>query len=152
MLDLRTYLITVTILFILLFGCMQVVSTPELVDTWRIYSTRIDYTDGGYGAFGAISSSTTLNLNQFGIWEFGDSKGTWHAEEITDGDWEKWNTKSYGPTRKIVLDGWGGQTVDGPIEETEQGVDFFWLIYGVDKPTVSNPGIVQIKFGHKNLK
>jgi hypothetical protein len=53
--------------------------------------------------------------------------------------------EEYGPQRKVVLEGWNDDVADGPIEESEAGVDFLWVVYRVDDPS---PGVVQMKFGH----
>ena len=84
-------------------------------------------------------------MDEDGNWEFGSSQGIWYVASIDPQDWDRWSVQPYGPERKVVLDGWNGQVADGPIEEYEGGVDFFWVIYRVDEP---DPGVVQMKFGH----
>lgn len=123
--------------------------TAGAAGKWRAYSEAIYYDNGGSNY---LNRATTrqLILDTDGTWEFGASKGKWKIEAITDSDWEKWETSSYGPTRKIVLDGWNDSIGDGPIEESESRIDFLWLIYREEPPTVSPPGQIQIKFGHSN--
>ena len=127
-------------------------STPEeFVGSWRVYSERIYYDVGGAGALLSIASGNAptqgLILSSGGKWEFGDSKGTWTVTEITDEDWSRWDVSPYGPTRKLVLDGWKGDTADGPVEESTR-VDFIWVIYHVEPPLVQNAGTIWMKFGH----
>lgn len=118
---------------------------PKLVGEWRIYSETIFYDAGGSG--GAVPVTRLLELNSDGTWEFGDSKGSWSVSAVSEKDWVEWGVDSYGPTRKIVLSGWSGGEADGPIEEGEERIDFFWVIYRAEPPLVENPGQVQIKFG-----
>src|SRR3990172_1134970 len=75
----------------------------------------------------------------------GSSNGTWYVTTIDAADWSRWGVEEYGPQRKVVLEGWNDDFGDGPIEDSEAGVDFLWVIYRVDDPS---PGVVQMKFGH----
>lgn len=119
------------------------------IGDWRIFSSVLYYYTGGASMLNATAStSTQLVLNAAGTWEFGDSSGTWAISDVTDADWEQWLTEPYGPTRKITLENWAGRTVSGPIEESHERVDFFWLIYNVAPPEVESAGQVQYKFGH----
>ncbi len=122
-----------------------VVSSP-FAGSWRVYSERIFYDIGGAGALG-ISVTRNLELFGDGKWKFGDSAGTWSVTEISSGDWSRWGVDSYGPTRKMTLDGWNNAIADGPIEETSGRIDFIWVIYHVEPPLVQNAGTVWIKFG-----
>ncbi|MBI4170245.1 MAG: DcrB-related protein [Candidatus Aenigmarchaeota archaeon] len=122
-------------------------ANTELVGGWRAYSEVIYY-DSGSSNYLDTASTRVLELRSDGTWEFGSSKGTWKVEPITDTDWERWATPSYGPTKKIILNGWNNDIGDGPIESSETRVDFFWIIYRAEPPTVSQSGQVQIKFGH----
>lgn len=122
-------------------------TTVTLLGSWRVYSERIYYDIGGGGALG-IPTTRRLELLSGGRWKFGDSEGKFTVPEITGEDWARWGVNSYGPSRKIILDGWNGATADGPIEETAGQVDFIWVIYHVEPPTVQNPGTVWLKFGH----
>ncbi|MBI5226284.1 hypothetical protein HY994_03525 [Candidatus Micrarchaeota archaeon] len=119
---------------------------PEIVRKWRVYSQSIYYDDGGSN-FLETPATTLLQLNADQTWSFGSSSGTWSIQPIAETDWQKWGVSSYGPTRKLVLNGWNGGTNDGPIEESGSRVDFMWVIYRVVPPTVSAPGQVQMKFG-----
>ncbi len=121
----------------------------ELIGSWRALSSRIFYDIGGGGALGS-GTGRPLEINQDGSWQFGTSAGTWAIEEIKENDWKKWNINSYGPKKKIVLDKWNGDSADGPIEESDSKVDFFWVIYKTGPPTVSSKGQVQAKYGHAN--
>jgi hypothetical protein len=118
----------------------------ELVGSWRIYSARLFYDAGGAGT---VDTTITrrLELNADGTWQFGNSKGTWSVSPINAADWKRWDINAYKPTRKITLNNWNGGVASGPIEESSQ-VDFFWVIYRAEPPTVSDPGAVHMKFGH----
>ena len=118
----------------------------ELVGSWRIYSARLFYDAGGAGT---VDTTITrrIELNADGTWQFGDSKGTWSVSPISEADWKRWDINAYKPTRKITLNNWNGGVASGPIEESSQ-VDFFWVIYRAEPPTVSDPGTVHMKFGH----
>jgi hypothetical protein len=117
-----------------------------LVGEWRIYSETLFYDAGGSsGADASASVTRELLLYADGAWEFGTSSGQWQVAEAEAEDWDRWGVQAYGPERRIALDGWNGGGADGPIEEYEDGVDFFWVIYRVDEP---DPGTVQMKFGH----
>ncbi|MBI5158621.1 hypothetical protein HY992_00700 [Candidatus Micrarchaeota archaeon] len=67
-----------------------------------------------------------LELASFGSWNFGDSSGTWSVEEASEEDWKEWGVEPYGPTKKLVLNGWSGDKASGPIEESDERIDFFW--------------------------
>ncbi len=126
----------------------------DVVNNWRIYSSRLFYDDGGGGSVqdASAASTTKLVIMSGGRWEFGSSSGTWSISEITNPDWQEWGISSYGPSRKITLNNWksANNYASGPIEETDAGIDFLWVIYRVDPSsrTVSKPGQVQTKFGH----
>ncbi len=119
----------------------------ELVGEWRIYSETLFLDAGGGGGTDSRASvSRALTLSDDGTWEFGPSGGDWHVTSIDSSDWDSWGTAPYGPERKIVLEGWNDGVGEGPIEESENGVNFLWVIYRVDDP---EPGTVQMKFGHR---
>lgn len=122
---------------------------PEIVRKWRVYSESIFY-DAGGSNFLETPATTLLQINADQTWSFGSSTGTWSVQAIADADWQKWGVNSYGPTRKLVLNGWNGETNDGPIEETASRVDFMWVIYRVGPPIVQDPGQIQMKFGWTN--
>ena len=86
-------------------------------------------------------------MSDDGTWTFGSSSGTWDVSDITAGDGARWGIELYGPTQKVVLEGWNAGTADGPIEESGGQVDFIWVIYPEGPPAISAPGTVWIKFG-----
>ncbi len=114
--------------------------------SWRVLSARIFYDQGGGGSL-STTITTRLELSDDGTWTFGSSSGTWDVSGITAGDWARWGIDSYGPTQKVVLEGWNGGTADGPIEESGGQVDFIWVIYPESPPAISAPGTVWMKFG-----
>ena len=120
---------------------------PAFVGRWRIFSERIFYDVGGAGP-AAVPVTRNLELLKDGTWKFGDSKGKWTVTEITVADWTRWEINSYGPTRKITMDGWNKATADGPVEEEKSQIDFIWVIYHVEPPLVQNAGTIWMKFGH----
>lgn len=120
---------------------------PAFVGSWKVFSERIFYDMGGAGA-AAVPVTRNLELLKDGTWSFGDSKGTWIATEITNEDWGRWDINSYGPTRKITMNGWNNGIADGPVEESSGRIDFIWVIYHVEPPLVENAGTIWLKFGH----
>ncbi len=120
--------------------------------SWKVYSQRLFYDEGGGGTTLSASSGTattqTLSLKNDGSWTYGDSTGTWKVSAINTDDWTAWKIDSYGPTRKIVLQGWNKGTASGPVEEEAGTVNFVWVLYRTGPPTVSKPGTVNMKFGH----
>ncbi|MDP2673599.1 MAG: hypothetical protein Q8Q00_01680 [Dehalococcoidia bacterium] len=127
-------------------GPPQSAAPVEFAGQWRVYSETLFYDAGGSGGSDSGSSTTReLSLHEDGTWEFGSSNGTWYVTAIDAADWSRWGVEDYGPQRKVVLEGWNDDFGDGPIEESEAGVDFLWVIYRVDEPS---PGVVQMKFGH----
>lgn len=121
----------------------------ELLGLWRVFSSRLFYDVGGSGVVGS-GTGHPLEINKDGTWQLSTSAGTWKVQSINEDDWKTWNVPSYGPKRKIVLDKWNGGTGNGPIEESNDGVDFFWIIYRAEPPIVSSSGQVQAKYGHAN--
>ena len=127
-------------------GPPQSAAPVEFVGNWRVYSETLFYDAGGSGGSDPSASTTReLSLNDDGTWEFGSSNGTWYVTTIDAADWSRWGVEEYGPQRKIVLEDWNDDVADGPVEDSEAGVDFLWVIYRVDEPS---PGVVQMKFGH----
>ena len=120
---------------------------------WKVYSQRLFYDEGGAGPWLSASEGTAvtqgLRIKNDGVWEYGSSSGKWSVSSITESDWKAWGINSYGPTRKIVLQDWNGngKTASGPIEKSTN-IDFVWVIYRVEPPTVQKQGIVNMKFGH----
>lgn len=121
-------------------------SAPVETTSWRVLSARIFYDQGGGGDLSTVIT-TRLELSGNGTWTFGSSSGAWDVRDITSGDWSRWGIQPYGPTQKVVLDGWNGGVADGPIEESGGQVDFVWVIYPEGPPTISAPGTVWMKFG-----
>lgn len=111
------------------------------LSTWRIYTEAIFFDAGGNNFISPVT--TQLELKGDGIWQFGSSSGRWRVAPIETGDWRRWETEPYGPTRKMTLDGWNRSTAEGPVEESTRSVDFFWVIYRVALP---QPATIQIKF------
>jgi len=96
----------------------------NIVGKWRIYSQP--------GA-----TTRVLEIKADHTWEFGTT-GTWSVESITQEDWARWRIVPYGPTRKLILNGWNKASTDGPIEEENGAVNFFWSM------------LIPTKFGHLN--
>lgn len=118
----------------------------SLAGDWYVL-TKVIYFDNGQTSkdVKTVPITTPLKLSADGKWQFSSSTGSWSAAALADSDWEGWKVPSYGPTRKLVLNGWSDGTGKGPIEETDAGVDFIWVIY----PYVSDangPGTVWLKF------
>ena len=127
-------------------GPPQSAAPVEFVGDWRVYSETLFFDAGGSGGSDSGASTTQeLSLNEDGTWEFGSSSGAWQITAIDAADWSRWDVEEYDPQRKIVIEGWSDDVADGPIEESEAGTDFLWVIYRVDEPS---PGVVQMKFGH----
>ncbi len=122
---------------------------PEIVRKWRVYSEAIFY-DAGGNNFLETPVTTLLDIRADQTWSFGSSTGTWSVQAIQESDWDRWGVPSYGPTRKLVLNGWNSDTNDGPIEESGDRVDFMWVIYRVGPPAVQSAGQIQMKFGWTN--
>ena len=124
----------------------------SLAGTWRIYSERLYYDIGGGGPWASASQGSagfrTLVIHGNGTYEFGSSRGSWSVEPIQASDWKTWKVGSYGPSQKIVLQGWNKAGASGPLEGSGSRADFVWVIYRVAPPLVRSPGTVYIKFGH----
>ncbi len=118
-----------------------------LTGDWRVISAVLYYDNGRNTKDVKITLPTRrLTVGADGKWQFGSSSGTWTIGTIEDADLVGWGIKAYGPTRKITLNGWSGDTCKGPIEESTGPVDFFWVIYRYTSDT-SGPGTVWMKFG-----
>ena len=127
-------------------GSDATTSDGLVVGDWRVYSQTLFYDAGGSGGSDASASTTNkLRLTSDGRWKFGSSRGSWYVTSIDPATWERWGIQPYGPELKIVLDGWSGQSADGPIEAQDGRVDFLWVIY---RAAGSSPGTVHMKFGH----
>ncbi|MBI5222873.1 hypothetical protein HY990_00470 [Candidatus Micrarchaeota archaeon] len=133
-------------LLLIIFGCTENSSKDEtgLVGSWRIYPATTNYK--GEVDYSKLSSRK-LEIKEDGNWQFGSSSGSWKIETISSQDWERWETEPYEPTKRLVLNGWDGKTVDGPIEGEEGRPDFIWLIYEV-KDSQGQERQLQLKFGH----
>lgn len=115
----------------------------NLVGSWRPFSEAIFYDNGGNNFITPVSRRIELSAD--GTWTFGSSSGTWSVAPISNSDWSTWKVSSYGPNRKILLDGWNKGIASGPIEESS-AIDFFWVIYHSDMSM--GPATIQMKFGH----
>jgi hypothetical protein len=120
----------------------------DVAGQWRVLSARIYYDEGGGGD---LSNTIThrLDLSSTGTWSFSTSSGSFDLSSIINDDWARWGVNSYGPARKIVLQGWNASSADGPIEESNGNVDYLWVIYRVEPPVVSNAGTIWLKFGRQ---
>ncbi len=87
-----------------------------------------------------------LDLDGLGSWSFGSSSGTWSVATIENADWDRWGIQPYAATSKVVLNGWNDGVGDGPIDESNGGVDFVWVIYRTDTGD-GGPAAVWMKFG-----
>lgn len=112
-----------------------------------MYSAALFYDEGTRGPTNT-AIYTQLELRSDGAWHYSTSSGTWTVADIAASDWARWGSNPYGPTTKVVLNDWAGTGGDGPIELGTERVDFVWVIYHVEPPTVSKPGTVHLKFGH----
>ena len=160
----KNSLFLIFLLFFLLFGCNSSNSpttnptNPINQDTPEKKEIKEDFNKGQidnklvgkWRSYSDTKNTRTLDLTADGKWQIGGSSGTWRVYSIKESDWQKWGIESYGPTRKIILDGWNKGIADGPIEETESNVDFFWVIYEVTLETYGEPRLAQIKYGHAN--
>ena len=119
----------------------------KLVGTWRLYSSRLFYDSGGGSGISQFGPPMVVSAD--GTWQFETSRGKWSTSQITPDDWKKWGSNPYGPTRKIVLEGYNKVGADGPIEPSSSGarVDFFWVIYRTGPPDTP-AGSVHSKYGH----
>ena len=116
--------------FVISAGCGQ----AEISDRWRIHSETAFWDAGGSTVLDT-PVTTELALGAGGDWHFASSSGRWSIQEIDATDWERWGIDAYGPTRRLVLDGWGGDSADGPIEDDETGdAEGLWVIYRVTDP------------------
>lgn len=119
----------------------------SLAGDWRVISSVLYYDNGrNTKDLKATLPTRRLTVGDDGKWQFGSSNGTWTVAAIEDSDWKGWDVASYGPTRKIQIDGWADGSSKGPIEESTGPVDFFWVIYRYTSDT-SGPGTVWMKFG-----
>ncbi|MDO8427959.1 MAG: DcrB-related protein [Candidatus Diapherotrites archaeon] len=125
---------------------MPVASIEEqgMIRNWREYSKAV-YLDNGDWSF-AETSNSLIDIQANHTWIFGTQNGTWEIQTITEQDWSNWGINEYGPTRKIILYGWN-ESVNGPIEEIGDRIDYFWVIYRTGPPEIEEPGQIQIKFG-----
>ena len=121
-------------------------SAAALAGSWRVLSSRVFYDAGGGGAMNR-GVGHTLEFTKDGHQAYSSSSGSFKVERIEKADWKTWNATNYGPTSKIVLTGWKEGKASGPIETSEAGVDFVWIIYRVGPPLVQSPGVVHVKFG-----
>jgi hypothetical protein len=120
----------------------------EFDGSWRIYSARLFYDEGGAGEVGlSDTTSQRLELSASGTWRLGTSSGQYSVDAVSADDWTRWGVEPYGPQRKITLVGWNSDVADGPVEASDGRVDFLWVIYHESPPAVSAPGTAWLKFG-----
>ncbi len=146
----------VFLIFLLLFGCNS--SNTSNTDTTEKKEVKDDFnkgsTDpklvGNWRSYSDIKNTKLLELYADGKWVLGTSSGSWRVTNIKTSDWAKWGIESYGPSRKIILEGWNDDIVDGPVEEAESNINFFWVIYDVTLENYGEPNQIQVKYGHAN--
>ncbi len=113
---------------------------------WHVVSSRLSY-DAGGGSNSSADATDMLSFGRNGIWRSVHGQGTFRIERISPADWPRWRIAAYGPTLKVVLNGWKGRTVDGPIETSGKQITFFWLVYHVGPPVTTSPATIFVKFG-----
>ncbi len=123
------------------------IQTDSVVGAWRAYSSYVGFARGGHTVTD-LPGGEILQIKDDGTWDYGSSHGSWSVNDIAGDDWTKWKVPSYGPVKKIVLDGWNNGSADGPIEESNSRVNFIWVIYNAAPPVVSEAEQIQLKFGH----
>lgn len=120
----------------------------KYVGGWRPYQLTNYFKEGGHKT-ARTPSDLTLNLHKDGTWTWGRDEGTWEVAEISDEDWKKWGIKA-DFQKKIIFYGWpyGGvqTTVDGPIEEQPESVDYIWAIYNAVPPAAPSPAQAWLRF------
>jgi len=120
-------------------------SELSLIGRWGIHFTPLRKDEKGKWVQKS-ETTTILELKSDKTWAFGTSHGTWKVLPIEDDDWEKWSIKSYGPKKKIVLDGFADDGGSGPIEAYKGEVSFFWVVYKTTNPENDNTKWLQRKF------
>lgn len=117
---------------------------------WRVLSAVVYFKNGKTSRDVKTTLPTRrLTVGADGSWQFGSSNGTWGAASTEDTDWTKWEVKPYGPTRKLIVNNWAGGTSTGPIEESGNGIESFWVIYPYTSEGYGE-GTVWMKFGKDN--
>lgn len=117
-----------------------------LAGGWRML-TQDNYYDTGGEEHLFSPTTLLLELKSDGTWQFGKMAGTWTATGLKDEDIKLWNMRDAAVKSKITLNGWENGIAEGPITESEKGVEFIWLIYRVQPPNAQWPGQTRIKFG-----
>ncbi len=124
-----------------------------LVGKWGLHSRGLVYGGEKQGWESDFATTTILELKKDRSWTFSTSQGKWSVQPISDADWEMWGVRAYGPSKKIVLQGWKNDfekskdVASGPIEVSGGQASFFWVIYHLTKnPATGELGMVQRKF------
>jgi len=111
-------------------------SELSLIGRWGIYTEEILFKH---------ETTRILEIKADKTWTFGTSQGTWKVLPIEDNDWKKWEIEPYKPKKKIILEKFGDDGGDGPIEVYKGEVSFFWLTYRATNPETGQ----QVKFQKK---
>ncbi|MEK6981514.1 MAG: hypothetical protein AABX38_01165 [Candidatus Micrarchaeota archaeon] len=123
----------------------------DIVGKWRNASIKYIETAAGESIQNYYAPTRILELKLDGSWTLADSSGTWQIQRIDEKDWQKWKTEPYGPTRKIIFYGWNDEASwDGPIEEKNGAINFFWVIYQVSDDLNGGKKQEQTKFLRSN--
>jgi hypothetical protein len=122
-------------------------STTAFAGQWAVLSQRIVYDAGG--ASNVSISGTPLALGSNGTWTYGAMSDQLTVDSIAAADWTRWKASPYGPTRKLTFSGWNPGPADGPVEESGGVVNYVWVVYHVGPPTISQSGLMEIRFYHQ---
>jgi hypothetical protein len=136
---------TIIIGLLLLVGCTQSDQTSTQDSTpptiWPIDSMSFYADDGTSEELSDQQKYLELYEN---IWIFGDLHGTWRIKFIEDADWQRWGIAKFHTDKKIVMKGWDGDEVDGPIKEMVGEMTSLLLLY--QTKIKEKNGQVQIMF------
>ncbi|MBI2664758.1 hypothetical protein HYX10_05470 [Candidatus Woesearchaeota archaeon] len=120
----------------------------KYVGGWRPYQLTHYFKKGGHTT-APTPTDLALNLHSDGTWTWGVNEGTWEVSQISDADWEKWGIRA-DFEKKIVFHGWpyGGvdTTVDGPVEESRNYVDYVWAVYDAEPPAAPDSAQDWLRF------
>jgi len=112
----------------------------DVVRTWRVQLDDTRYCDGTCQS-SPNSDNLTINIDR--TWTFGVHTGRWVVVPIDPGDWTLWSCPPGENTRKLVLTCCDGSLIEGPIEDTDLGVESFRLFVPVAEP---KQGIRELDF------
>lgn len=124
-----------------------------MIDSFQFAAKEEPKTNTDYKTAGARAEEGKWRAEEFtrllelrnNRWTFSSSSGLYTIGTIEPRDWDRWGVQPYGPTRKIILFDWNKDIADGPIEETQDGIDFIWVIYKAD-PSAQGSRYVWLKF------